>query len=52
MSIVKNILSEIMKRIHERDISHDYEIVNLPDAVRRKFPNAKKEFKWQYVFRQ
>ena len=40
----------IRKRIHEKDISQGYGIVNLPDAVSKKYPDAIKEFKWQYVF--
>lgn len=40
----------IRKRIHEKDILQGYGIVNLPDAIRKKYPNANKEFKWQYVF--
>ena len=64
-SIIKHIIKELkddfklffakfdcLQTSDDELISHDYEIVNLPDAVRRKFPNAKKEFKWQYVFRQ
>ncbi len=36
-------LFEISK---QQNISH----VHLPDALARKYPNAGKEFKWQYVF--
>lgn len=40
----------IRKRIHEHDIAQGYGIVDLPNAISRKYPNANKEFKWQYIF--
>ena len=40
----------IRKRIHEKDISQGYGIVNLPDAINKKYPSANKEYKWQYIF--
>ena len=32
------------------DIAAGYGSVYLPDALGRKFKNADKDFKWQYVF--
>jgi integron integrase len=39
-----------VKRIHEKDLSSGYGEVYLPDALGRKYPNAAKEWAWQYVF--
>ena len=36
--------------IHKRDIDEGYGEVQLPFALARKYPNAGKERKWQYVF--
>lgn len=38
------------KRTHEQDLSLGYGSVKLPDALKRKYPNSEKEFKWQYLF--
>lgn len=38
------------KRIHEADLSQGYGSVELPNAMKRKYPNADREFKWQYLF--
>ncbi len=38
------------QRIHERDLSIGEGAVWLPDALARKYVNASKEWKWQYVF--
>ena len=38
------------RRMHERDISAGLGEVWLPDALARKFPNAGREWAWQYVF--
>jgi integron integrase len=35
---------------HERDIEIGYGKANLPFALQRKYPNANKEFHWQFVF--
>ena len=35
---------------HEADLSQGYGSVELPNALKRKYPNANKEFKWQYLF--
>ncbi|MBN1480492.1 integron integrase [candidate division KSB1 bacterium] len=39
-----------IKKIHDKDLQHGYGIVYLPYALERKYPNAGKEFKWQYIF--
>ncbi|MET0102784.1 MAG: integron integrase [Sedimenticola sp.] len=39
-----------VKHIHEIDLEEGYGSVFLPDALARKFPNAEKEFRWQYLF--
>ncbi|KAA3638617.1 MAG: integron integrase [Proteobacteria bacterium] len=35
---------------HRQDLSVGYGSVELPNALKRKYPNADKEFKWQYLF--
>ncbi len=41
---------ERVKLIHENDLSKGYDKVYLPHALDRKYPNAGKEWTWQYVF--
>jgi len=41
---------ERVKAIHEKDLASGYGEVFLPDALERKYPNAAKEWGWQYVF--
>ena len=51
--VVENSLKqhiEKVKIIHERDIADGYGAVYLPYALERKYPNAGKEWGWQYVF--
>ena len=38
------------QRVHERDLEVGFGAVWLPDALDRKYPNAAKEWGWQYVF--
>lgn len=50
---VKDRLAEHLKkvkRLHEKDLAAGYGAVFLPDALERKYPNAPKEWGWQYVF--
>jgi integron integrase len=35
---------------HGRDLANGFGSVFLPDALARKYPNAEKEFRWQYLF--
>jgi integron integrase len=39
-----------VKRLHEEDLARGYGSVYLPYALARKYPNADKEWIWQYVF--
>ena len=39
-----------VKLLHEKDLSRGYGSVELPNALARKYPNAIKETKWQYLF--
>jgi len=36
--------------LHDDDLSKGYGSVPLPSALERKYPNASREWKWQYVF--
>lgn len=38
------------RRTHERDLAAGFGAVWLPDALARKYPNASREWSWQYVF--
>lgn len=39
-----------VRRLHERDAARGYGTAPLPEALERKYPNAGKEWKWQFVF--
>ena len=39
-----------VKRLFEQDLDKGLGGVFLPDALARKYPNAPKEWRWQYVF--
>jgi len=39
-----------VKHLYEKDLNDGYGSVYLPFALSRKYPNAYKDFKWQYVF--
>ena len=39
-----------VKLLHEKDLARGYGTVNLPFALERKYPNANREWVWQYVF--
>lgn len=39
-----------VKRLHEADLQAGYGRVELPFALDRKYPNADREWGWQYVF--
>ena len=36
--------------LHEQDLSDGYGAVHMPYALERKYPNAAREWAWQYVF--
>ncbi len=40
----------IVKRMHQEDLAQGYGVVYLPYALERKYPNANREWIWQYVF--
>jgi integron integrase len=44
------LLVERRLALHERDLSNGEASVWLPHALDRKFPNAHKELKWQFLF--
>ena len=35
---------------HQLDLDEGFGTVEMPNALARKYPNANKEFKWQYLF--
>ncbi len=39
-----------VKRLHEEDLARGHGAVYLPYALERKYPNANREWIWQYVF--
>ncbi len=39
-----------VRALHEQDLAQGYGEVFLPDALARKWPNAPKEWIWQYLF--
>jgi integron integrase len=39
-----------VRRLHERDLAAGFGCVALPDALARKYPNADREWGWQWVF--
>ncbi len=43
-------LIQTNKTEHDKDLAKGYGTVALPNALKRKYPNADKEFKWQYLF--
>jgi integron integrase len=41
-----------VRRLHERDLADGWRRVALPDALERKYPNASRDWRWQWVFPQ
>ncbi len=41
---------ESVKEIHDQDLKLGYGEVSLPEALDKKYPNAPKEWGWQWVF--
>ena len=41
---------ERLKELHGKDLSQGYGEVHMPEALDRKYPNAPKEFGWQWFF--
>jgi integron integrase len=52
VNLAKSLERELQKvRVqHEEDLESGFGQVHLPNAVARKFPNAAREWGWQYVF--
>jgi integron integrase len=40
----------LVRRTHEEDLERGFGAVYLPFALERKYPNAQREWGWQYVF--
>jgi len=49
IALFRNHLSRV-RVIHEQDLPQGYGEVYMPYALARKYPNAAKEWNWQYVF--
>ena len=51
-SLIEPIKSHLqqVRKIHRRDLERGYGTVYLPPALERKYPNASREWIWQYVF--
>jgi len=47
--LLQNHLAKV-RVIHNRDLDQGYGEVYMPNALARKYPNAPKEWNWQYVF--
>ena len=41
---------EKAKRLHQQDLAEGYGAVYLPYALEQKYPNASRQWRWQYVF--
>jgi len=41
---------ERVRRLHERDLAEGIGLVELPDALDRKYASASREWHWQWVF--
>ena len=39
-----------VKLLHEKDLAAGFGSVYLPHALERKYPNANRQWRWQYVF--
>jgi len=39
-----------VKEVHDQDLKMGYGEVSLPDALEKKYPNAPKEWGWQWLF--
>jgi integrase len=50
--LVKPIQQQLdkVRMLHEDDLEAGFGEVHLPDALARKYPNAAKELRWQYLF--
>jgi hypothetical protein len=39
-----------VKAVHQQDVADGWGRVQLPDALDRKYPNAPKDWRWQWAF--
>ncbi|WP_026600695.1 integron integrase [Methylomonas sp. 11b] len=49
MPLLQNHLEKV-KAIHDQDLVNGFGAVYLPNALAKKYPNAEREWGWQYVF--
>ena len=49
ITVLKEQIKKV-KALHGEDLKEGFGAVYIPDALSRKYPNAEKEFRWQYVF--
>ncbi|MFZ5775884.1 MAG: integron integrase [Thermodesulfobacteriota bacterium] len=49
VAMLRDHLSKV-KALHEQDLRQGFGAVALPNALERKYPNAPREWGWQYVF--
>ena len=51
-SVIESLRAQLAmaKQLHEQDLDNGYGTVYLPYALERKYPDANKEWIWQYVF--
>jgi integron integrase len=52
VSLVRPLEAHLQKvrEVHQRDLAQGHGSVHMPYALERKYPNAAKEWGWQYVF--
>ena len=41
---------QAVKHLHERDLASGHEEASLPNALTHKYPNAAKDWAWQFIF--
>ncbi len=41
---------EFVREIYRKDLAQNYRGTTLPDSLERKYPNAAREFGWQFLF--
>ncbi len=49
MPLLQNHLEKV-KAIHDQDLANGFGAVYLPYALAKKYPNAEREWGWQFVF--
>lgn len=51
-SLVAKLQTQLAKarKLHEQDLAAGFGTVYLPYALARKYPNANRDWKWQYIF--